>query len=465
MPFVVLELLCRLFGWGLPTEFDDPFVGFSDVHPLFVLNEDTRRYEIPQSRLKFFCPESFSAEKPSDRFRIFVLGGSTVQGRPYEKETSFTSWLEISLNVAAPERHWRVINCGGVSYASYRLIPILKEVLEHDPDMIIVCTGHNEFLEDRSYSHIKAMPALVAWPTQQVMRLRTYNILRSGALNLTKSEKQQRRENIPELPAEVNARLDYKGGIEKYHRDENWRKNVMDHFTFNLRQMEAIARTANVPLVFVLPVAKLDCEPFKSEHRTDFPEADHSRFAKLLNQARVAPTPDQAIDHLEAARDMDDRVALVHYLLGRAYRNIGRLGEAKRSFERAMDEDICPLRMLSPMRKTMLAVAKETKTPLINLQDEFATVSPGGITGNRWLIDHVHPTIKGHQLVAEKLVNEFTTLQILRPKQGWRKELPEVYTAFFTHLKKDKPLYFTRAANRLKGVKTWSFGNVRLERE
>ena len=31
--------------------------------------------------------------------------------------------LELSLRAARPEREWDVINCGGVSYASYRLVP------------------------------------------------------------------------------------------------------------------------------------------------------------------------------------------------------------------------------------------------------------------------------------------------------------------------------------------------------
>ncbi|MCH8149146.1 MAG: hypothetical protein IH987_14380, partial [Planctomycetes bacterium] len=31
------------------------------------------------------------------------------------------------------------------------MLPILTEVLGYEPDLIIVATGHNEFLEDRAY--------------------------------------------------------------------------------------------------------------------------------------------------------------------------------------------------------------------------------------------------------------------------------------------------------------------------
>src|SRR5581483_7503544 len=126
LPLLVCELALRATGIGKPTDYNDPFVGFSDVHPLFVLNEQSGRYEIPKSRQTHFQPESFLAKKPRDEFRIFVLGGSTVQGRPWAIESSFTTWLELNLNAGDAARRYEVVNCGGVSYATYRLVLILQ---------------------------------------------------------------------------------------------------------------------------------------------------------------------------------------------------------------------------------------------------------------------------------------------------------------------------------------------------
>src|SRR5437870_1583498 len=117
VPLLAGELALRAFGIGKPTDFNDPFVGFSDIHPLFVLNEQAGRYEIPKSRQTHFQPDSFSAEKPADEFRIFVLGGSTVQGRPWSIETSFTTWLKLHLDATDPTHRYEVVYCGGVSYA------------------------------------------------------------------------------------------------------------------------------------------------------------------------------------------------------------------------------------------------------------------------------------------------------------------------------------------------------------
>src|SRR5262249_61251249 len=106
-------------------------------------------------RLNHFRPDSFAAKKSPHEFRVFCLGGSTVQGEPFEIETAFTTWLELSLQAADPERKFDVINCGGVSYATYRLVPVLQEVAGHQPDLIIFFEGHNEFLEDRALDPIQ----------------------------------------------------------------------------------------------------------------------------------------------------------------------------------------------------------------------------------------------------------------------------------------------------------------------
>src|SRR5687768_4234491 len=224
-PLLILEIALRVAGAGKATSGNDPFVGFSEIHPLFVLNESAGRYEIAKSRLTHFQPDSFAAKKDQNEFRVFVLGGSTVQGRPWSIETSFTTWLELHLNAADSSRSYDVVNCGGVSYASYRLVPILQEVLQHQPDLILFCEGHNEFLEDRSYAPIKAQPAALTWTQRQASRLHTYNLLRESVLRAGDSHAAN--QDRPLLGPEVDARLDWKEGMAEYHRDPKWQRDVI----------------------------------------------------------------------------------------------------------------------------------------------------------------------------------------------------------------------------------------------
>ena len=150
-----IESLCRLVGWGEEDAQIDPLVSFSEVTPLFELTDDEQHYITRTERMPLFRRDRFSREKAKGTIRLFCLGGSTVQGRPYSIETAFPVWLRLNLESMFPEKTFEVVNCGGISYASYRLVPILTECLSYQPDMFIVCTGHNEFLEARTYAGLK----------------------------------------------------------------------------------------------------------------------------------------------------------------------------------------------------------------------------------------------------------------------------------------------------------------------
>ena len=463
LPLLACEIALRALGLGKPTDFNDPFVGFSDIHTLFVLNESAGRYEIPKSRQTHFQPESFAAKKPAREFRIFVLGGSTVQGRPWSIETSFTTWLELNLNATDSSRNFEVINCGGVSYASYRLVPILQEVLRYQPDLIIFCEGHNEFLEDRSYDSIKRTPAWLAWPQRQVLRLRTYNMLRSGVLRMTGGNAAATPARVT-LGPEADARLDWKDGIAKYHRDQQWQDDVIAHFELNLRRIATIADAADVPLIFVSPVSNLQWAPFKPEHRSDITPAELQEFDALLTDASQQFGSDlpEALQRLQLAAAIDDQHAGVHYELGTCLLELGRLEEARAALIQAKELDVCPLRMLEPMKEAIQAIAAETGTPLVDAETLVAAHSRRGFPDRQWLVDHVHPTIEGHQLIADAIAAKLAELRIVSPSPGWEKLRDENYRQ---HLASLPHAYFERGKDRLRSEQGWAHGLVRRVRK
>ena len=211
------------------------------------------------------------------------------------RETSFTTWLEIGLRATDPGRQWEVVNCGGVSYASYRLVPILQEVLGYAPDLIILYTGHNEFLEDRAYDHIKSRPAAVTRALEILLWSRTGSVLCSAYQRFRNRTARAGMDRPPMLEAEVQALLDYRGGLESYHRDEKWRRDVIRHFAYNLRRMVHLANVAGVPLLLANPACNLrDCPPFKVAHRDDIAPAERSRWESLLRR-RPRERPDQQV--------------------------------------------------------------------------------------------------------------------------------------------------------------------------
>jgi len=457
LPFVAGELALRSCGIGKPSDSDDPFVGFSDIHPLFVLDKPAGRYSIPKARQSHFQPESFPAQKRDNEFRIFVLGGSTVQGRPWSIETSFTTWLELHLNARDPSRHYEVVNCGGVSYSSYRLAPILIEVLQYQPDAIIYCEGHNEFLEDRSYAPIKSQNAALTWAQQRAARLHTYNLLRDSALRATAGWKRLASNTKSLLGPEVDARLDWKGGMDEYHRDPQWQADVISHMEFNLRRMVRIAAAAKVPFIFLSPVSNLQYAPFKSEHRADMTDAEIEEFRSLIEQASDLYASDwsQALGLLEFAAAIDDEYAQVHYEMGTCLLQMGMPTEARDELLKAKELDICPLRMLEPEKEVIDRVAQETGTPLVDAEALVAASSRSGFPDQQWMIDHVHPTISGHQLLADALAEKFSELGLVRFEPGRE---PACDTAYRQHMASLDHVYFQRGKDRLRSEQGWAHG-------
>ena len=463
-PFLLFEGVCALCGWGRPDVHDDPFVGFSAVRPLFVLNDNQSRYEIPKARQTHFRPASFAAEKPGNGFRIFCLGGSTVQGRPFAVETSFTTWLEIALRSADPSRQWEVVNCGGVSYASYRLVPILEEVLRHDPDLIIIYTGHNEFLEARNFEHIEQRGPVVNEALRALSHVRTFTLLREGYLQLRGRSSSDPPESRPILPTEVEALLDYRGGLRDYHHDEAWRSGVVAQFRFNLRRMIDLAQDAGVDVVLVNPVSNFaDSPPFKSEHDPTLSQQQQERWAACTVDARrYLRGKDRdlrkAIKLFDQACQIDPMHATGFYNLAKCYEAAGQFDQAREAYLQAKEVDVCPLRILQPMNDIVLEIAEDTGTPLVDAQRLFEGLSEGGIVGRRWLVDHVHPSIEGHQRLADALAENLIALEIAEPAPDWQEIKQRQYRAHFEALDDH---YFAKGVERRRAVAGWAAGRAR----
>ena len=452
-PLVLGELVVRLCVRSPSISPDDPYVSFNGLRPLFVLDSTGTNFETAEERLTYFCPQSFAAAKGPQTFRVFCLGGSTVQGRPYSVETSFTTWLKLNLRAALPEANFEVVNCGGISYASYRLVPIMRELLEYEPDLFIIYTGHNEFLEDRTYQRLKRVPRALIRVHRTMLNLRSYSIA-NEFISTRRALRKGTSKTI--LPGEVKAKLDFDDGLESYHRDEVWRQGTIEHFGRNLQTMVRMSRGVGVPVILVNPVSNLkDCPPFKSEFSSDLSNTETERITQLWEQARKLNWDDAygKIRLLEQAAEIDSRHAGLLYLIGKCYEHIGRLAEAKNWFVMAKDEDICPLRILESMHQVILDVAAQHQAALVDAKILIAERSEDGVPGSEWLLDHVHPSVLGHQVIAEALYETMENMKLVRTPKGWREARDKLWAHHLSSLNK---AYFAHGIERLERLNKWS---------
>ena len=415
-PFILLEITLRALGVGAPTSLVDPYFGFGPLHPLFELDGEGEGYHTSRSRSLYFGDQQFPARKGENTFRIFCLGGSTVRGRPYTTDTAFSRWMQLELNARDRSRNYEVINCGGLSYASYRLSLMLDEILTYQPDLVVIATGQNEFLEDRTYGDVKDRSGgVLAW----LGSLRTVTVARS--LFSSADVEQARRNSEKKLPGEVAVLLDEDSGYGSYHRDLEWQAGVKEHFQHSLRSMITRCRDNQVPLALVSLGSNLrDCPPFKSEYAQGTSVSEQQQWERVFQQAAGLPAdPASALVLYQLAADIDDEHALLHYRMARCYDQLGEYSNAEAAYRKAKQLDICPLRILDEMQDFIRQLASETDTPLAEADTRLSAVSPQRIAGNNVYMDHVHPTIGAHQLIASTIIEELVASGIVAIPGGW----------------------------------------------
>jgi hypothetical protein len=136
---------------------------------------------------------------------------------------------------------------------------------------------------------------------------------------------------------------------------------------------------------------------------------------------------------------------------------IGQTEEAYPYYVQAKELDICPLRILEPMNETILETARETDTPLLDVRRLYEDLSDVGIPGDYYLIDHVHPSIAGHRLIADALTRQMARHGMLNPQAGWKRQVDMRVEGYLDSL---GAMYFNRGQERLEALRLWTQGKA-----
>lgn len=410
---------------------NDTQQGFSGGSPLFEPAADRDGWvETAASKRRFFNDQRFLADKPPGTKRLFCLGGSTSYGRPYRNSTSFCGWLQLLLEQVDPSSSWQTINAGGISYASYRVERIVEELERYSPDVLVVYTGHNEFLEERTYREHRQTSAGVRVLAERLGHSRVFSLVAYARDRFA-----PRVHEGPSLSAEVETILDRSIGPAAYERDDELRSRIEAEFEANLTRIVERARSYGAEPVLVVPASNLlDSRPFRSVTDGGLAPAANQELEGALDEvARASERGDRATAEakLRQVLAIDPRLPEANFELGRLLAYAGKLEESESALRRARDEDICPLRATTQLQQSVRDVASRANAPLLDFdallraesEREFATP----ILGASFFLDHVHPTIDGHGLLAAGLIDAMLEQSWIPSAPDWRTRVyPEV---------------------------------------
>ena len=433
--WLLVELVLVVCGLGSVEGIDDPFVGFNAGTSLFVESEiDGQDWmRTAPGKQVWFNDQRFPRIKGANTKRVFCLGGSTTFGRPFDDSTAFSGWLRELFPLVDPETQWEIVNAGGVSYASYRVANVMEELCHYDPDLFIVFTGHNEFLERRTYAGLIDEE----WNEERVIARVRHTLQASRLFNLL--EKWMRPENgflleaKDELPAEVDEILNHSAGPKDYERDDQWQNNVLTHLKVNLGRMIQMARTVDAEILFVSPASNLrSCLPFKSvsgvvtaaealsaiagtqptSPMAENVSLDRANLRSLVSSGNIAA----ALEQIDRGIKVDSRNADLLFFKGRCLFEMGEFDAAREAFLRAVDEDVCPLRATGAIRRSVIEICAANRAVCVDFDSILGEQSQEQYGhrcfGDEYFLDHVHPTVDAHGLLARSIIGQLQ-------RSGW----------------------------------------------
>ena len=390
--FALMELLLWACGVPLLVGQEDPFRGFSGLISVFEPRGDVYRTRLPEPG-GTFNDQSFQRHKASDGVRIFTLGGSSSYGFPWSAPVAFTAILGDVLSATHPERTIEAVNVSGVSYAMHRLNIVADELFRYEPDIFIIYSGHNEFIEPEFFNALKR-------------RSTARNQLEYALANThVFSGMQALLGNVMEPPQRRDFRFD-----ERVRRRDaatyspQAKTAVVAEYRWRLQRLVRTALEQNIRVVLcTVPSNLRDWRPEQSTMDSTLdPSARQRWHASFLDGQNMLTRGEYeaAAESLGRALESSPHHALTHYFKGQAYEGLGRWRQAQQAYRQARDEDASPSRALSVSNQAIRDVAREEGALLVDIDELFTAQSPHGLVGFELIEDYVHPTLQGHREIA-----------------------------------------------------------------
>lgn len=359
--FVLLEMGLRIFNYGYDyTQWMSPTKG------TLVLNTDLgHKYFYNMQNVPYSDVDVFDKVKKANAFRVFVLGGSAAAGFPFMPNGSFSRYLQQRLSLEYPGSKIEVVNCAMTAVNSYTLRDLMPGILREKPDLILIYAGHNEYYgalgvgSMESFGTSRQLVNFVIYLEQ----FRTFQLLRnviSWGAHLLEKPKRETGTLMARMAKNQYIALDSR---------VYWRG--IDQFKGNMTDVLRMAKEKHVPVILGSLTCNLkDQYPFVSISQKNFPPAD-----TVFTEAKKA-------------------------LRLREYRAADSL------FRFAKDLDALRFRAPSEINTVIYRLGKKFGDPVVNVDSAFDALSPDHIVGDNLMTDHLHPTLRGYEIMGRLYYDE-----------------------------------------------------------
>jgi len=357
--FLLLEITLRIFNYGGNNE---QWIKITESKQM-LNTEIAGRYFFNIESLPQSNNDVFDEVKRENAFRVFVLGGSSAQGFPFSPNGTFSRYIRDRLEMLYPEKHIEVINIAITATNSYTIRDLIPGVLEQEPDLILIYAGHNEYYgafgvgSNENIGDSRTIVNFLIWLNQfksiQLIRDGIYSVM--DLFNGDASSDDQRGGTL--MARIVNEQL--------IPLDSELFNTGLKQFEGNFEDILQMTSDAGVPVVIGSLVSNLkDQKPFISFGKDAFQNAD-SVFHKAGIQL-----------------------------------DLGNFKEADSLYRLTKDLDALRFRAPEKINDIILKLADKYDCVFVNIDSAFNSASPDGIVGYNLIVDHLHPSLSGYQLMG-----------------------------------------------------------------
>jgi tetratricopeptide (TPR) repeat protein len=360
--FVLLEFGLRILNYGV----DDSF--WVDISPeMQILNPEIGKRYFFRTKNAPFSVESFVyKEKKDNGFRVFVLGASSGAGYPYLSTASFSKFLRKKLEILYPSNSIEVSNFSMAAINSYAIRDLLPDLLEKKPDLILIYLGHNEYYGALGIGSLESLGSsrFIVNTTLWLNKFKSVELLRNIINGISVLFSADEITTGGTLMAQMS-----KDKLIKYNSDVYW--SGIEQFEGNFRDILSMCKNENVPVIASTLACNLkDQSPFVSSEDSGYPQAE------------------------EIFKDAQNNLSL------------GETDSAKSLFIYAKDLDALRFRAPEEINKIITQLCSDFNNPVIRSDSLLDSFSADGITGNDLMTDHLHPNVKGYQLIGNLFFSE-----------------------------------------------------------
>jgi tetratricopeptide (TPR) repeat protein len=303
----------------------------------------------------------FDQHKKSNSFRVFVLGGSSAQGFPYNPMGSFSRYIRKRLELVYPDNKIEVVNISMTAVNSYTVLDLLPGVLDQKPDLILIYAGHNEYYGALGVGSVQSFGS-----SRTLIRLMLY-LNKFRITQLIRNSIQYLLSLFISQSDGFSGTLMSRMAKEKYIilNSEVFNAGVQQ-FKDNFEDILKLIKYKDVPVILGRLVSNLkDQKPFISADTPGYKTAD-----QIYEQAQ---------------RELKEN----------------NFHKADSLFRLAKELDVLRFRAPEKINKVIEDLGNEFNIPTVPLDSIFASSSPYGITGNNLIVDHLHPNVHGYQLMGK----------------------------------------------------------------